>query len=58
MRSTTIEFPWIEEPSIEVGDDVGVAREAWGLAMEEVDDELFISGEEPETGREITHLSL
>lgn len=24
----TIEFPWIEEALIEVGDDVGLAREA------------------------------
>ena len=38
---------------IERGDDVGLAGEMGGLALEEVDAELFIGGEELEAQGEV-----
>lgn len=49
----TVEIPWVELMEIERGDDVRLAREVGSLAMEEVDDELFIGGEESEAWREV-----
>ncbi|RWV92160.1 hypothetical protein BHE74_00010307 [Ensete ventricosum] len=48
-----MEVPWITTMEIESGDDVGMEREESGLAVEEMDDELFVGGEEAETRREI-----
>ncbi|RRT81294.1 hypothetical protein B296_00004706 [Ensete ventricosum] len=39
---------------IDRGDDVGIARKLRGLATEEMDDQLFVGGEELETRRDAT----
>ena len=40
---------------IKEGDDIRLAWQTRSLAGEEMDDELFIGREEPETRREVTH---
>lgn len=52
-RSCTCKFPRIIGIQIEIGDDVGVAGQEGSLAVEEVDDELFVGRAEPEAGRQV-----
>lgn len=49
----TVELPGIVGVEIEIGNDVGVARQQSGLAMEEMDDELFVGRVESKAGREV-----
>ena len=53
VNKLTIEVPWVELMEIESGDDVGLAGEMGGLAVEEVDDKLFVGGKESEAGGEV-----
>ncbi|RWW85127.1 hypothetical protein BHE74_00006220 [Ensete ventricosum] len=50
----TIEVPRVAVAEIDRGDDVGIARKLRGLATEEMDDQLFVGGEELETRRDAT----
>jgi len=52
LISLTIKLPWIIVVEIEAGDDVPLAE---GLAVEEMDDEFFVGGEELEARRERSH---
>ena len=53
LNKLTIEVPWVELMEIESGNDVGLAGEMGGLAVEEVDDELLVGGEESEAWGEV-----
>ena len=48
-RLLTAEVPRIAVVEVDGGDDVGMARKQRGFAVEEVEDELFVGGEELET---------
>uniref|UniRef100_A0A0D3F6D1 Uncharacterized protein n=1 Tax=Oryza barthii TaxID=65489 RepID=A0A0D3F6D1_9ORYZ len=50
-KKLTIQLPWIVPMREQRRDDVRVAWEEGDLATEEMDDELFIRGEEVETWR-------
>ena len=45
----TLEVPRVAVVEIDRGDDVGIARKVRGLGTEEMDDQLFVGGEELET---------
>lgn len=45
-----MQVPGVVGIEVEVGDDVGVAGQQRGLAVEEVDHELLVGRVEPETG--------
>lgn len=46
----TVQVPGVVGVEVEVGDDIGVAGQQGGLAVEEVDHELLVGRVEPETG--------
>lgn len=49
----TVELPGIIRIEIEIRDDVRMAGQEGGLALEEMDDQLFISRVKSEAGGEI-----
>lgn len=53
MNVLTIEIPWIVATEIDGGDDVRLARKVGGLAVEEMNNNLFVGGDEAEARRKV-----